>query len=471
MGKRPPFSWVIVSVCTVAFLFRFDFYGLSVALPTIAKYFKVSTENISLIFTTYLVFVSAGLLIAGRIEDKIGLKNGFNVGFIAFIVGSLLASISPSELFLVLSRAVQGIGGAFLISSTFATVSQHFSKTTSVAVFGFVAISTELGSSFGSPAGGLLTEWVSWRGLFLADSLLGAFGLLSIFMASKDFKKMAFKKDPRPLDIIGCLFWFLSIGLLIFALNKGHRLGWSSAVFLTLFLSSLLFGVLFYFRESRYAYPLFPMKLIGGIQGLGALLVGFLAFSLIAGNSFLLPFFLEHVKMLTPSQVGLVFLAYSASAAIVGLNAGKFARLASQRVLISVALALISIGFATMFFTINLDGFFHIFAFLIIMGIGFGLFFPNNNSLLMSHAPAGEKGVFSGLFNTFNNVGGALGACVFEIVYAWETSHIKQLAANDASDTSWMIHGFKDSYLLAVIIGVTSLLISLILLLKKPQKS
>ena len=469
MKKRPPFSWLIVSVCIVAFLFRFDFYALSVALPSIARYYNVTTENISLIFTTYLVFVSAGLLIAGRIIDKIGLKNAFRVGFISFAVGSLMAALSPSEIFLILSRAVQGVGGAFLISTTFATVSQHFSKTTSVAVFGFIAISTELGSSFGSPAGGLLTQWISWRGLFFADSLLGIFGLFSIFMASKDFNKIAFKKDPRPLDIVGCLLWFLSIGLLIFALNKGHRLGWTSHTFITLILFSVLFGVLFYFRESRYACPLFPIKLVGGRQGLGALFIGFLAFSLIAGNSFLLPFFLEHVKQMTPSQVGLVFLAYSGSAALVSLNASKFAGMASQRVLISIALTLISIGFATMFFTINLHGFFHVIAFLIIMGIGFGLFFPNNNSLLMSQAPPGEKGVFSGLFNTFNNVGAAIGACLFEIVYAWQTSHIKQLASNEASDTSWMIPGFRDSYLLSVVIGITGLLISLSLLLKKPK--
>lgn len=467
MKERPKFSWIIACVCIVAFLFRFDFYSLSVALPSIARYFHVSTENISLIFTTYLVFVATGLLIAGRIIDKVGLKKAFSFGFTSFLGGSLMAAMAPSEVILILSRAIQGIGGAFLISSTFATVSQCFNKTTAIAVFGFLAISTELGSSVGSPAGGLLTQWISWRGLFVADSLLGVFGLFSVYMARKDFNKIPFQKDSRPLDIIGCVLWFFFIGLLIFALNKGHRWGWTSNTFLSLIILSSVFGILFYIREIKFSSPLFPIKLVGGIKGIGALLIGLLAFSLIAGNSFLLPFYLEHSKNMTPSQVGMFFLVYSGSAAVVSLNAKKFASLANQRTLICIALALISISFTVMYMNIHQNGIIHILFFLVIMGIGFGLFFPNNNSLMMSYAPVGEKGVFSGLFNTFNNVGGAIGACLFEIVFAWQNSHFKQLNTEKVSDINWMIPGFSDAYLLAIVLGFIALTISLSLLLRQ----
>ena len=96
----------------------------------------------------------------------------------------------------------------------------------------------------------------------------------------------------------------------------------------------------------------------------------------------------------------------------------------------------------------------------IIMGMGFGLFFPNNNSLVMSQAPEGKKGVFSGLFNTFNNMGGAIGVCLFEVVYAWQTSHHEQLSISETANNSWMIAGFRDAYLLAVILGISASLIS-----------
>nr|NQU90849.1 MFS transporter [Bacteroidota bacterium] len=275
-------------------------------------------------------------------------------------------------------------------------------------------------------------------------------------------------RDQRPIDIIGSILWFFSIGILLFALNKGHRLGWTSMLFWILIGSSMVLAILFIIREIKSKNPIFPLGMLGGIKGVAALLIGVLVFSLIAGNAFLMPFFLENIKYLSSSEVGGLFLFFSVAAAIFSFLAGRLALRYKQRNLITIALLIGSLACIGFYFAMSLNGLVPVIIFLILLGIMVGLFLPNNNSLIMGLAPEGKKGVYSGIYDTFNNIGLAAGACIFEVVFAGKTDHILQTVQDKISSKNWMLPGFLDSYFLATVICVIGFLISLWLIKMKP---
>jgi len=467
MKEKLPISHILISVCIAGFLYRFDFYSLSVSTPTIAHYFKVSTETVSLLYIIYLVVVSGGLLIAGRIGDKIGLKKTFGIGFLVYLIGSIAASIAWTETVLILFRVIQGIGLAFILTSAYATVSRHFSPGQRVAVFGLYSMSAQIGISLGCPVGGMLTEWFSWRGIFMTDALFGILGFITVCMCKNTESSGKAESDTNPIDYIGCVLWFFSVAIFLFALNKGQTFGWTSIMFWGLIMSSIIFGLLFVLREKRCKFPVLSVAMLGGKKGMIRFSIGMLAFAILAGNSFILPFFLKNLKLMSNSQIGFLFLIYSVTAAVISFQAKKLSPYLTPRKAVTISILTVSIGCILLFTGMKEQGLVPVMMFLLLFGIGFGLFFPNNNNLVMSSAPEGKRGVYAGIFNTFNNMGMAIGVCLFEVIFSFKTHHSDQLSHKTGSDASWMIPGFQNAYILAAAFGLTACLLSTWLMIKK----
>lgn len=461
------YHWrTLFTACFAAFVWRLDLYGVTISLPSISHHFGVGTDTVVLVVVCYSLFLSSSLLLVGRIEDILGVKRVLIWGFLIFALGALCAGLSTSIAVLIFARSVQGIAGAGLISSVYALVSQKVPVERRGSAFGLISASAALGISMGTPLGGMITGWFSWRGVFLLDVCLGLLGAAAAFrtIPFSGKKKINFWSS---LDMPGAVMSVLSVFLVLFALNRVNGLGWDSPFVLGGFLVSAISGMSFILWEKRSSSPLVDLSIIKSRKLIFTLLVGMLMFASLSGNAVLMPFYLEMIEGMKPQLTGGVFLIYSIVFAFTSLIVGKLADRVAPRLLVTVAL-LIGVV-ACLFFSamLNAPGNLYCVIFLFLLGLSVGAFLPPNNQIVMGHAPEGAKGVFSSLYNTFNNLGWALGACLSEAVFSIYLSGTSVDATQRSASQSFHLAGFRNAYVLVGGLILGSLIISIILLAKR----
>ncbi len=464
-------KWALLCVCFTAFVWRLDLYTVTISLPTISRHYDVGTDTVAFVVICYSLLLSSSLLIVGRMEDIYGLKRLLIWGFLIFSLGALCASGAPSIFFLILARCVQGVAGAILISSIYALVSSLLPVGLRGSAFGLVSASAALGVAVGNPLGGAIAGWLSWRGVFFLDLLMGIIG------AAIAFKALPAGENTRQdlassFDIPTAVLSFLSLFLMLFALNRSTQLGWDSPAVVGSLSVSLILGVLFVFRERKSTFPLVDLTLIGSSKAMYAFLVGVCMFAALSGNAFLMPFYLEIFEGMTPQLSGSVFLTYSLAFALTSPIVERLADSFPPRLLVIASLVL-GAG-ACIFFSATLGGpgksSYIIFLFL--FGVSAGLFLPPNNRTVMALAPENAKGAFSSLYSMFNNLGWAIGACLSEAVVSQYVSTNLSSPVHGSVSRATLVTGFKYTYLLAAVLILVALILSTILLaLRSPPRS
>ena len=463
------YRWrIIFSTCFAAFVWRLDLYAVTISLPSISNYFGIGTDSVVFVVVCYSLFLSSSLLLVGKIEDILGVKRVLVWGFLIFALGALCAGFSPSILVLILARSIQGIAGAILISSVYALVSIKVPMQNRSKAFGLISASAALGISMGTPVGGMITNWFSWRGVFLLDVCLGLAGAVSAYrtIPSSLEKKVNLWSS---LDMAGAVSSFFSVFLLLFALNRITHLGWDSPLIYCSILGSGISGVFFVLWEKKCRSPLIDLKIISNWKLMLKFLVGVLMFAALSGNALLMPFYLEMIEGMKPQQTGVVFLIYSIVFALTSLIVGKAAERISPRLMVTGGLLTGMVACLVFSATLGSPGNLFYMICLFLLGLSVGAFLPPNNQIVMGHAPEGAKGIFSSLYNTFNNLGWALGACVSETVFSLYFSDMLIGESDSNACQGLLLAGFKNAYMMVGGLILGALIISMILL--KPIKS
>ncbi len=455
--------WILFSACFAIFVWRLDTYTVTISLPTISRYFGVGTNTVALVVICYSLLVSSSLLVVGKIEDIWGIKRVLVWGFLIFALGGVGASLSPSITFLILARSLQGVAGAILISSVYAIVCELLPEGRRGRAFGLVSASAGLGVAVGAPLGGMISGLISWRGVFLLDVCLGLVGATVVLKTIPSMEKK--ERDIRSnFDISGAVLSFLAVFLMLFALNRASQLGWGSPVILGSLLASVIFGVLFVFKEKRSVAPLVDLRLFGDKRPYCAFLVGALMFAAMSGNAILMPFYLEMIQGMTPQLAGSIFLVYSLTRVVTSPFAGRMADSVPPRLLVTAAL-LMGMGACFFFgFMIEVPGNRYFIVFLFLLGLSVGLFLPSNNHVIMRHAPENKQGAFSSIYNMFNNLGWAIGACLSESVFSHYISYGMHGVAHRGVSPKLLIEGFHYTYILVGALLFVALIPSAILL-------
>jgi MFS family permease len=455
--------WILFTSCFAIFVWRLDLYTVSISLPTISRHFGVGTDTASFVVISYSLFLSSSLLIVGRIEDVVGPIRVLGWGFLIFALGGLCSCLSPSISVVILARSVQGVAGAIIISSVYAMVSGLLPMHARGGAFGLVSACAALGIAVGTPLGGAISGWISWRGVFL---LAVGLGLVGAALAFKTIPSVGNKhKDLRSsLDVSGAILSFLSLFLVLLALNRMSQFGWNSPVIIGILMASAIPGILFVYREKRSIAPLVSLSLIGNTRSICAFLVGVLTLGALSGNALLMPFYLEMIKGLTPQSSGTAFLIYSLTFAVTAFIVGRVAENVHPRLLVTAAL-LTGIG-ACLYFVVTLgnQGNVGYLAFLFLLGLSVGLFLPPNNYALMNRAPEGAKGAFSSLYNIFNNLGWAIGACLSEAVFSRYVHSVPGVNSHRGISREILVMGFEHAYMVIGALLFGALILSVILL-------
>jgi EmrB/QacA subfamily drug resistance transporter len=461
-GTSDPNRWKALAVLGIAYLMVvLDVAIVNVALPSIQKDLHFSSaSSLQWVVSAYALTFGGLLLLGGRLGDLLGRRRVFMVGLGCFSLFSLLCGLSTSSAMLITFRALQGAAGAILSPSVFSITTVTFEegseRNKALGILGAIAGS---GAAIGVLLGGILTQYAGWDWIFFVNVPIGlvALGLVPLFVRESRATDLA-----RHFDIGGAVTVTSSLMLFVYGLTRAPTVGWGSAeVILSLVGSAVLFTV-FLLIESRSQAPLVPLGIFTRRTLTGANVVGFLLGVTVFGMFFLLSLYMQEVLGFSAIKTGVGYLAVALTAVVAsGIAQALVTRLGVKPVL---AAGMIFLAAGLAYFTqISVNGsyFGDLFAGFILIGIGLGFSFVPVSIAALAGATSGEAGLQSGLINTNQQIGGALGLAILTTV---STTRTNDLLKTGISHAEAVTRGFSLAFWVGVGFALGGLLATLLLL-------
>jgi EmrB/QacA subfamily drug resistance transporter len=435
--------FALVVLCAGMLMIILDGTIVNVALPVIQEDLGFSQSGLAWVINAYLIPFGGLLLLAGRTGDLVGRKRMFLGGIAVFTVASLLCGLATTQGLLIAARFVQGVGGAMAAAVILGMIVTMFpergEQARAIGVFSFVAAA---GGSIGLLAGGVLTEAISWHWIFFVNVPIGVVAFLLAVRSVPGEQGIGLKEGA---DVLGAALVTSGLMLGVYTIVKAADYGWGSAHTLLFGAAAVVLLAGFIARQATSAKPLLPLRILRNRNVAGANLIQVLMVAGMFGMFFLGALYLEKVLHYDPLQIGLAFLPVAVG--IGGLSLGASARVNArfgERPVLVGALVLIAAGLGL--YTrapIDANYFADVFPAVTLMGIGAGLGFPAMMTLAMSDATKDDSGVASGLVNTTQQMGGALGLAVLATV---ATSHTNGLIAEGTATIEAMTSGYRIAF-------------------------
>ena len=418
-----PLRWkALTIVCAAFFMTILDVSIVNVALPSIGESLHFSRDNLQWVITAYAITYGGFLLLAGRLADLFGRRRVFMIGVVIFSVASLLCGLAWSEGALIGARALQGIGAAVITPSALSIVMTTFEegaeRNKALGIWGALGGG---GAAVGVLAGGVLTTYLGWEWIFFVNVPVGALA----FLLTPRFVRESRAGRRRSLDLAGAVTVTAGLALLVYAVSKAPDHGWTSGWTLAHLAGAAVLLLAFVAIEARAKDPLMPFHIFRIKTVAGANVSGLLLGAITFANFFLLTLYVQQVLGYSAIRTGLTFVVTAGSAVLwAGLAQSLTTRLGVKPVL---AAGFIAMTAGAVYYTqIPASG---SFATALLPGyllIGFGLpftFIPVSIAALagVSHD---EAGLASGLINTTQQIGGAVGIAVCSSVLFTRFNHL-----------------------------------------------
>jgi EmrB/QacA subfamily drug resistance transporter len=451
----------LVVLCAGMLMIILDATIVNVALPSIQDDLGFSQSSLAWVVNAYLIAFGGLLLLAGRLGDLLGRRRIFLVGLTIFTAASLLCGVSSSQEMLIGSRFLQGLGGALTSSVILGMIVTMFpeprERAKAIGVYSFVA---SAGASIGLLAGGVLTEGINWHWIFIVNVPIGiATGALSLRLLAPE-RGLGLGHGA---DVLGALLVTGALMLGVYTIVEAADYGWGSLHTIGLGAVALALLAGFVLRQARAGNPLLPLRVFRSRNVSGANVIQLLMVAGLFGMFFLGSLYMERVLGYGAIDIGLAFLPVSLGIGILSL--GFSARLGmrfGQRPVLLVGLVGIAAGLL-LFSAVPVDGDYvsDMLPAMLLFGVGAGLAFPALMTLAMSNATPDEAGLLSGLVNTTQQVGGALGLAVLA---TFATSRTDGLLEDGTSTASALTSGYTLAFgigagfvLAAIVIAVAVL--------------
>jgi EmrB/QacA subfamily drug resistance transporter len=459
--------WVaLVVLCVGVLMIILDATIVNVALPSIQSDLGFSQSSLAWVVNAYLIAFGGLLLLAGRLGDLLGRRRIFLIGLTVFTVASLVCGLADSQGLLVGARFVQGIGGAMTAAVILGMIVTMFpeprEQARAIGVYSFVAAA---GGSIGLLAGGGLTQAINWHWIFFVNVPIGiATGVLALRVIASD-KGIGLKEGA---DVAGAVLITGALMLLVYTIVKASDYGWGSAHTLGFGAAALVLLAAFIAREHTARQPLMPLRIFRSRLVSAANAVQALMVAGMFGMFFLGALYLQRVLGYDAIEVGLAFLpvAVLIGALSLGASARLNMRFGAQATLVP-GLALIA-GGLLLFARAPVDANYvtEILPVMVLLGVGAGLSFPSLMTLAMTGATASESGLASGLVNTSQQVGGALGLAVLA---TFSTTHTASLRADGHSFASSLTSGFHLAFVIGAALVVAAIALASTVLRPAPE--
>jgi EmrB/QacA subfamily drug resistance transporter len=396
--NNPPTKIILLITTLTAFMTAFMGSSINIALPIIGIEFKASAILLSWISTAYLVSTAALLLPVGKLTDIYGRTKFFKWGIILFTVGSLLCGLAFSTISLLIFRLIQGVGSSFIFSSSTALLVSVFPQNERGKVLGINTAAVYIGLSTGPFLGGAITQNINWRWIFFINVLVG----IVLIVATAVYLKHEWQEvDKHKYDLRGASVYIISIILLMISISFFPK----PAGFVLLFISVLSF-VLLYSVETKTNDPVFNLTLFKTnrtftLSNIAALINYSATFAI----SFLMSFYLQSVKLLTPQQAGIILITQPVMMAIFSPIAGRLSDKTEPQYAASAGMTLLTIGLTIFCFLSKETSYTLIVLNLAMMGLGFALFSSPNVNAVMSSVEKKQYGIASATLASMRMIG------------------------------------------------------------------
>ena len=430
----------LYTLCVGMLMIILDGTIVNVALPSIQDDLAFSQSSLAWVVNAYLIPFGGLLLLAGRIGDLIGRKRVFTVGLAVFIAASALCGLAQSQETLIGARFLQGIGGALTSSVILGMIVTMFpgkrEQAKAIGVYSFVAAS---GASLGLLAGGVLTESINWHWIFFVNV---PFGIAAMVLSSRLIDNDEGIGLDKGADVPGAVLITGGLMLAVYTIVEAVDYGWGSLH--TLGLGAVSIGLIagFVARQSWASTPLMPLRVLRSRNVSGANLIQVLMVAGLFGMFFLGALYLQRVLGYSPIEVGLAFLPVAVLIAVLSLRVtDKLVLRFGARNTLLAGLGFVLAGLL-LFTRVPVDGQYvsDILPTMLAFGIGAGLSFPAMMTLAMSGATPEDAGIASGLVNTTQQVGGALGLAVLATL---STDRTNSLLGDGAGQASALVDGYQ----------------------------
>jgi EmrB/QacA subfamily drug resistance transporter len=457
--------WQALAIlCVAQFMVIMDTSIIGVALPAIKDSLGYSQAALQWIFNAYVIVFGGLLLLGGRLSDLFGARRIFMVGFVVLTGASLLAGMAWSETSMNIGRGLQGAGSALIAPAALTLVISMFSDPKELGkALGFWGASAAAGGSAGVFLGGVITEWLSWRWVFLINIPIGLF-VLSIY---RSFLPEG-RRSPGKVDALGALLVTAALIIMVYAIVSAEQAGWSTAKTPGLLALSVGLLILFIILQKSSRQPLLPLTIFK-VPNLAA---GNIIMALMAAAWiplwFFLNLYLQQVLNYSAFSSGLALLPMTLAIMVimVGLTGKLVQRFGFKRNLVT-GLAFLTASLI-LFSTASPDGNFLSSVLLpsLLGATGMSLAYIPGTIASMSGAKPEETGLASGIVNTSYQIGSALGLAIIVVFVAAST---KTSAAEGASQVEALNNGFRTGFLSAAMVSGLATLLAIVSFRQKEQ--
>jgi EmrB/QacA subfamily drug resistance transporter len=453
---------ILVLLAAAQFVVVLDASIVNVALPSIGRDLTLDQDSLSWVVNSYVLIFGGFLLLGGRIADLLGRKRIFIVGLLLFCLASLLGGLSQNETQLISARVVQGLGAALLSPAALAILTTTFKegaeRNKALGVWGAVAGS---GGAVGVLLGGILTQSLGWEWVLFVNvpiTALAAVGAFRVLGESRDESASSF-------DIFGAITITGGLSLLVYTIVDANSSGWGSSKTISLFIVSFVLIAAFIAIERVWKQPLLPFRIFRNRTLTGANLTGvFVAMSLFS-MFFFVSLYMQQVLGYSALKAGLAYLPLAGGIIVsAGLASVLTTRIGFKPVLAG-GMTLVAAGLFW-FSRVSPDGSFTgdiLFpSLLAALGLGFA-FVPLTIASVAGVEPD-DAGLASGLINTSQQVGGALGLAILVAVSNSRFGNVT------GTPPERLTESFQSAFLVGAYLAVTGAVLSLVLISSRHSK-
>ena len=452
-------KWLALNLlCLVQFMVVLDIAIVNVALPSIQIDLGFSQENLQWVISAYALVFGGFLLLGGRLADLLGRRRMFMAGLVVFTVGSLLCGLSWSEGSLIAARALQGLGAAIISPAALSILTTTFreGRERNIALGAWGAVGG-LGAAAGVLLGGVLVDVLSWQWIFFVNVPVGILGLIAapiLLVESRDERESSF-------DVLGALLVTSGLSILVLAITKGQTWGWSSGRTIGVFVASAVLIALFILQESRTTHPLMPFSIFRLQTLTAANIVMFIMGTALFSMFLMLTLYMQQVLHFSPLKTGVGYLAVAGTAIIwANVAAAAVTRVGVKPTLV-VGMSVMTVGLV-LFTQVSPDGTYlrNLMPGFLVIGFGMPLAFVSLTIAALAGTRPHEAGLASGLINTSQQVGGAVGIAILSTVATTTTSNA--VTSGTAVPTA-LTEGFQNAFWVGAAITLVGVIVSVFL--------
>src|SRR5436309_7851126 len=436
-------KWLALALLSaVQFMVVLDIAIVNVALPSIKIDLGFSQENLQWVISAYALFFGGFLLLGGRAADLLGRRRLFLAGIVLFTLSSLLAGLAWSEASLIAARSLQGLGAAVITPAALSILSTTFTegreRNIALGVWGAVG-------GFGAAAGvllcGILTDALSWSWIFFVNVPVG----VTAFVLAPILLKESRDATVKSFDALGAVLVTGGLSSLVYAITQAGQDGWLAGKTISFFAASLVLLVGFVVWEQRHPEPLMRLGILRIKTVTGANVAGFILGTATFSMFLMLTLYMQQVLGYSPLKTGVGYLAVAGGAIVTSAIAAQIVNRIGVKPALVIGMTSLTAGLV--YFTqVSVGGSYlgDLLPGFLLVAVGLGFSFVPISIAALAGVQAHEAGLASGLINTSQQIGGALGIAALSTI---ATSRTSNALADGSTHAQALVDGFHGAFL------------------------